>query len=102
VLGWFSTKRLGRKQYPEDRKKFGACLLDWASSQDVALDNRLTEEIQKEFPQGDDAFDAVVGLFGMLKVCLGERATGEPDECIIRQVEGWILGRESCGSKRGV
>jgi len=31
---------------------------------------------------------------GMLNVCLGERATGEPDEPAIREIEGWILGRE--------
>jgi hypothetical protein len=43
----------------------------------------------------DDAFDAVIGLFGMLKVCLGQRATGEPEGEKIREVEGWILGRQS-------
>jgi len=29
----------------------------------------------------------------MLKVCLGQRATGEPDEPVIHDIEGWILGR---------
>ena len=41
------------------------------------LGNWLTEDIQSGFPQRDDAFDAVVGLFGMLKVCRGEREPGE-------------------------
>jgi len=54
----------------------------------------LTQDTQDDFPQGDDAFDAVVGLFGMLQVCLGQRATGEPDDREIREVEGWILGRK--------
>jgi hypothetical protein len=72
----------------DNRKKLGARLLRWAKAQGVTLEDGLKREIQVGFPQGDDAFDAVVGLFGMLKVCLGERATGEPDECIIRQVEG--------------
>ena len=51
--------------------------------------------MQGGFPQGDDAFDAVVGLFGMLQVCLGQREPGEPDDRAIREIEGWILGRES-------
>ena len=34
-------------------------------------------------------------LFGMLKLCFSERPTGEPDEQVIRDLEGWILGRKS-------
>jgi hypothetical protein len=51
--------------------------------------------MQGGFPQGDDAFDAVVGLFGMLQVCLGQREPGGPDDRVILEIEGWILGRES-------
>jgi hypothetical protein len=57
--------------------------------------NCLAEDIQHGFPQGDDAFHAVVALFGMLQVCLGQRPTGEPDDREVREIEGWILGRES-------
>jgi hypothetical protein len=54
---------------------------------------RPHEGNQGGFPQGkDDAFNAVVGLFGMLQVCLGQRAPSEPDEPVIRDIEGWILG----------
>jgi hypothetical protein len=58
------------------------------------LANCLTEDIRGSFPKGDDAFYAVVGLFGMLQVCLGERAPSEPDDRVVRKIEGWILGRE--------
>ena len=92
--GWFSKEQLGSKRDRGNRRKFGASLLRWADAQSVAIKDGLKKEIRGGFPQGDDAFDAVVGLFGMLQVCLGERAPGEPDECTIRQVEGWILGRE--------
>jgi hypothetical protein len=52
--------------------------------------------MQDGFLNGDDdAFDAVVGLFGMLRVCVGERPSGEPGDERIREVEGWILGRQS-------
>lgn len=43
----------------------------------------------------DDAFDAVVGLFGILQICLGERVLYEPDDKTVREIEGWILGRRS-------
>ena len=91
---WFSKEPLGSKRDRRNRRKLGAALLRWADARNVALEDGLRKEIHGGFPQGDDAFDAVVGLFGMLQVCLGERATGEPDEPVIRQVEGWILGRE--------
>ena len=42
---------------------------------------------------GEDRFDAMVGLVGMLQVVRGERASGEPDCPVIRRVEGWILGQ---------
>jgi len=60
---WFSKDPLGSKRNQDDRKDFGTSLLRWADAQGVMLANRLAEEIQGGFPQGDDAFDAVVGLF---------------------------------------
>ncbi|MBZ5669230.1 MAG: hypothetical protein LAO04_05825 [Acidobacteriia bacterium] len=92
---WFSKDPLGSKCERGNRRKFGASLLGWADNHDVMLANCLTEDIQSGFPQGDDAFDAVVGLFGMLHVCLGERSPGEPDDRAIREIEGWILGRNT-------
>jgi ubiquinone/menaquinone biosynthesis C-methylase UbiE len=40
----------------------------------------------------DDAFDAAVGLFGMLGVVTGRRPEGEPPVGL-GPVEGWILGQ---------
>jgi hypothetical protein len=71
---------LGSKRNRDSRRKFGASLLGWADSHDVTLANCLTEDIQDGFPLRDDAFDAVVGLFTMLQVCLGQREPGEPSE----------------------
>ena len=93
--GWFSDEPLGSKRNQADRKKFGASLLLWASAHSISLLDGLRKEIRDGFPQGkDDAFDAVVGLFGILNVCLGQRDSGEPDDYRIRRVEGWILGRK--------
>ena len=43
---------------------------------------------------GEDRFDAVVGLLGMLDVVLGNLPSGEPEDDTTR-VEGWILGQHS-------
>jgi hypothetical protein len=64
--GWFSKEQLGSKRDQDDRRKLGASLLRWAGAQSVAPEDGLRMDIQGGFPQGDDAFDAVVGLFGML------------------------------------
>jgi hypothetical protein len=93
--GWFPNDPLGSKRNQDDRKKFGTSLLRWSGAEKVTLEDGLRKEIHAGFSQGDDAFDAVVGLFGMLKVCLSQRSPGEPNEPIIREIEGWILGRES-------
>jgi hypothetical protein len=47
--------------------------------------------IEQRFPNGDDAFDAVVGLLGMLEGVLKRRQTGEPQNKAITALEGWIL-----------
>jgi hypothetical protein len=93
---WFSDKPLGGKSDRENRKKFGALLLAWAGINNVHIDDGLRKEMQDGFLTGDDdAFDAVVGLFGMLQVCLGKRPSGEPNDKAVRNFEGWILGRAS-------
>jgi hypothetical protein len=93
--GWFSKEPLGGKRNQDDRRKFGASLLRWADAQSVTLEDGLREEIHDGFSQGDDAFDAVVGLFGMLQVCLGQRESGEPDG---RGADSSSIARNSSGA----
>lgn len=42
---------------------------------------------------GEDPFDAFVGLLGMLNVLLGRRSAGWLEPAASRAVEGWILGQ---------
>jgi hypothetical protein len=42
---------------------------------------------------GEDPFEALVGVLGMLNVLLGHRQTGEPTDDSVRRVEVWILGQ---------
>ncbi len=86
----------GSKRSLEARRRAGAALLAWARDAGVALEPALTEQIAGGFgvgADGEDRFDAVVGLFGMLNVVLGRRAPGEPPDDDVRRVEGWILGQ---------
>jgi hypothetical protein len=87
----------GSKRRQAVRTAAGTALLTWADAAGVVLDPDLRCAISDGFgaaPGGDDDFDATVGLLGALNVVLGYRAAGEPDDEIIRRVEGWILGQD--------
>jgi len=60
----------------------------------VILRTSTKHAVEQGFPDGDDAFDATVGLFGMLEVLRNRRGSGEPDEDNVRKLEGWILGQK--------
>jgi hypothetical protein len=93
---WFAGDRLRNKTDIKPRMQFGTRLLAWARGSAVVIEPHLVKAIEAGFPDGeDDAFDAVVGLFGMLQVVLGRHPSGEPNDETVREVEGWILGRES-------
>jgi hypothetical protein len=92
--GWFFGSLKGKRRQ-EVRKTASVPLLKRAQSIGLELELELVAAIQDGFPQGDDAFDAVVGLFGMVEVVTGRRPSGEPAEEPIRQLEGWILGQTS-------
>jgi hypothetical protein len=91
--GWFFREHLPiRKTRLEARQRVAPTLLRWAASANVTLKPELLRAIEGGFPEGDDAFDAVIGLFGMLEVLMRRRSPGEPVDND-RQVEGWIFGQ---------
>jgi hypothetical protein len=91
--GWFfQGQPLKGKGKLEVRRRIGPTLLNWAKSAKVALDPELQCTIEDGFPN-DDAFDATVGLFGMLEVLTNRRGSGAPDKEKIRKLEGWIFGQ---------
>ena len=84
----------GSKRKLEVRKKASSALVGWAGKANVNLDPKLKHAIEMGFPDGgDDAFDAAVGLFGILEVLL-KRGSGEPNDESVRKLEGWILGQK--------
>jgi hypothetical protein len=96
----FSPPRRGRrsgKRVQSERAANAQALLDWAARAGLSLTAGLEQALQNGFgPQarGEDQFDAVVGLFGMLAVVLGNQPPGEPYDEVVRRVEGWIIGQK--------
>lgn|GEM_PF-1983986 len=83
------------KRVQTDRIVNGERLLQWANANNVRVHEELKEALLDGFgasKDGEDPFDATVGLFGMLNVILGKQSPGEPQEEAIRHLEGWILG----------
>jgi hypothetical protein len=62
----------------------------------VTLKPELVSQLRDGFGrdrEGEDRFDAVMGLLGMLAVLRGERAPGAASSPGVQAQEGWILGR---------
>ena len=86
-----SSRKKGRQP---DRAADASTMRAWAHTNGVRLTSQLKREIDDGFgphSNGEDRFDAVVGLFGMLDVVLGNLASGEPEDDTTK-IEGWILG----------
>lgn len=90
----------------------GARLLTWAEQREVKLAPALAAAVRNGFgpgKEGEDPFDALVGLLGMLDVVRGQRPAGAPPRDAVRRVEGWILGQQrseigdqGSGTNRGI
>ena len=92
----FFSRSVGGKRSEAARKSNAKPLLDWAEAAQVALTPELRLDLEAGFgprPGGEDPFDAVIGLFGMLNLVLGLRLLDEPAGRRLRMVEGWILGQ---------
>lgn len=86
----------GGKRNQLARAAQAAALLNWAAEQPAQLADDLAAAIHHGFDDhscGEDQFDAVVGLVGMLNVLFGRRPPGEPADERRCQIEGWILGQ---------
>lgn len=84
------------KTRASDRATLSESLLSWALKRNVDLDPELSRQIRQGFSEssiGEDQFDAVVGLFGMLEVVLGHRSEHPERSLPNRHWEGWILGQ---------
>ena len=96
--GWFFNGRpLKGKRKLQVRKQAAPALMKWAELANVTLSPDLEHSVGAGFPNGDDAFDSVVGLFGIIEVLSHRRQSGEPNQEGVRKLEGWIFGQNSQG-----
>jgi hypothetical protein len=97
-----SLRSRGGKRSQAARSAIAPLLLDRARRANLALTPALCAEITAGFggaPGADDRFDAVVGLFGLINVVGGARPSGEPDDPVVRRIEGWILGQDAASER---
>lgn len=83
-----------KKTSKSDRINDAPTMRAWARDRGVRLNSQLEDNLADGFGSdrsGDDRFDAVVGLFGMLDVVFGNLMSGEPEDDTLK-IEGWILG----------
>jgi len=95
-LGVRFSRNTGGKRSKPARLENAPALTKWAEWAHLMLTPELRADLETGFGPslaGEDAFDAVVGLFGMLNLLLGLRPLEEPDGSCLRQIEGWILGQ---------
>jgi hypothetical protein len=87
------------KRRQANRAAHAARLRSAADHLGIRLTPGLRDQIDDGFgatSHGEDAFDAFVGLVGMINVLSGERAAGEPrDDEYVTSIEGWILGQRA-------
>lgn len=92
------------KRRKADRLKLVPGLLTWAESLSAEWDASIRLRVESGFSDdrnGEDEFDAVVGLLAMIAIVTGAIDTGLPaDDRAVLSTEGWILGRAADGPAR--
>ncbi|WP_396594357.1 hypothetical protein [Brevundimonas sp. R86498] len=90
----FTRSQSKRRQ--SDRRSHSQTIIDWAASREVSIEADALDEIEDGFgtdAAGEDRFDAMLGLMGMVEVVVGgrpERPLTVSEETIW---EGWIMGQ---------
>lgn len=78
------------------RAGHAAAIFGWAAKNRVAFAAACRNQIEGGFSSdraGEDRFDALLGLLGMIEVADHRRPEGCPDDEAILRWEGWILGQ---------
>ena len=86
----------GSKRRQADRAALAAPLLavlhDFGAEADAGLIDSITTGFGSD-AAGEDRFDSVIGVLGVLGVLLRRRPAFVPEDPAIRRWEGWVLGQ---------
>jgi hypothetical protein len=97
--GHLGLPRTIGKRRQANRVALGPRLQALAGLLGVRLERGMREQIDDGFgstSHGEDAFDAFIGLIGMINVLARGRPAGAPiDDSFVTTVEGWILGQSA-------
>ena len=92
----FSSARRKSKRRQSDRLAVSGQLISWASTHGLKLSASLKTRIVDGFGSGrdgEDQFDALIGLYGMINIVMGCHVVWEPGLPRLREIEGWIFGQ---------
>lgn len=91
------------KRQQNGRRSVASHLMQWMDTRPNVDGQALKSLIGDGFgdrKDGEDQFDATVGLLGMIDVVEGRRGEGMPDAQDVKIWEGWILGQQVNSSTR--
>jgi hypothetical protein len=96
ALRHLRLKLAGSKRAEAPRRALAPALRDAMAALNVTPDSALAEMIQVGFGSdaaGEDRFDSLIGLLGLIGVIDGRRPDFIPADPMIRAWEGWVLGQ---------
>jgi hypothetical protein len=89
-------RRTIRKRSQQGRSAGCGIMLEWGSRHGIAFSSEIEACMQQGFGErgdGEDPFDALAGLCGMIEVADGRRAEAPGFVAGAMRREGWILGQ---------
>ncbi len=96
ALRHLGLKLAGSKRAEGPRRVLAPALRGAMATLHVTPDAALAEMIQTGFgtdAAGEDRFDSLIGLLGLIGVIDGKRPDFIPEDPMIRAWEGWVLGQ---------
>jgi hypothetical protein len=90
------TRGFGKRRR-DGRSSQADAILSWCARNGVGLQADLAANIEDGFGSaetGEDAFDAFIGLLGMIEAVCDPSKCVAPQDPAVRDIEGWTLGTD--------
>jgi hypothetical protein len=95
IYGWLAEPSELTKSNQDSRKKYLQKLLDAAHAKGIEISPAVWADIADGFGADhgkDDAFDALIGVLGLIEIAEGRRPEHLPLTPSVLEREGWIVG----------